>query len=415
MYGGLRETPRITQGFNRVKLENPLIIVKASLLQPVEHSLLKRLLISVVAVVIAILLTFAIKPLFGGKAPLAFFTIAVVLTAAYGGLWAGICTTLLSVALVSWLFEYPTSLLLASQSGVTLLGVIGVVISVVMGLLHKSNAEAARAGDQLRQANEQLSQRTEELSRSNEELERFAHALSHDLRAPLQNINALTSLLLRRNDKALDAESKECAHLIVSGAQRMEEMIKGLLDYASATSVDQHHTIATDCNAVIERVLQDLRYVIEASGAVVTFSALPVVHAHEDRLVRVFSNIITNAIKYRGERPPEIQISGIDRGQEYLFSVKDNGIGINMRYADQIFEMFKRLHTAEEYEGTGIGLAVCKAVIDRHGGRIWVESEPCKGSTFFFTLPKRVRDESAGLRKPIAMEGRSHRARAAER
>jgi len=145
---------------------------------------------------------------------------------------------------------------------------------------------------------------------------------------------------------------------------------------------------------VVEQVLQNLRSLIDAESAVITFDALPVVQANENRLAQVFSNLITNAIKYRSNRKPEIRIFASDNGTEWIFKIADNGIGIDMKYADEVFGLFKRLHSADEYEGSGIGLAICKAVIERHGGRIWMESELGEGSTFFFTIPKIAAEHS---------------------
>jgi light-regulated signal transduction histidine kinase (bacteriophytochrome) len=197
----------------------------------------------------------------------------------------------------------------------------------------------------------------------------------------------LTALLVRRNTAILDNESKECAQLIVGGAQRMESMIKGLLDYAAA-SADTHGWAASNCNAVLEQVVRDLRYLIDAQNVVITFDELPVIQANEGRLAQVFSNLITNAIKYRSNRKPEIHITATEHRTEWIFKVEDNGIGIDMKYADEIFGLFKRIHKPDEYEGSGIGLALCKAIVERHGGRIWVESELGEGSTFSFTIPK---------------------------
>jgi light-regulated signal transduction histidine kinase (bacteriophytochrome) len=273
---------------------------------------------------------------------------------------------------------------------------LGVTISAIIQLLHRANAEVAAARTELELTNKQLSQRTEALSRSNEELKRFAYAVSHDLQAPLRNIGTLTALLVRHNTEILDQDSKEHARLIVSGVRRMESMIKGLLDYA-ATTGDEHGSTPCDSKAMVEQVLQNLRSMIDAESAVITFDALPLVHVNEGHLTQVLSNLITNAIKYRNDRKPEIHIAATDNGAEWVFTVTDNGIGIgiDMKYADEIFVLFKRLHTAEAYEGSGIGLAVCKAVIERYGGKIWVESEVGKGSTFFFTIPKLTAEDSA--------------------
>ena len=352
-----------------------------------------RYVLSVLLVVVAILLTFAIQPVLGGKTTLIFLAIAVALSAAYGGLWPGLFTTLLSVFMAGFLFQNSIFLLALSQSGLILFALLGGTISAIIHLLHRANADVVAARTQLERANKQLSQRTNALSRSNEELKQFAYALSHDLQGPLRNVGTLTALLVRRNNEILDKDSKEYAELIVAGIQRMESMIKGLLDYTTATVYIQDRAVSNS-NRVFEQVLHNLRYLIETEGAVITFDELPVVQANDDRLAQVFSNLITNAIKYRGNRKPTIHVTARDNGTEWIFKVKDNGIGIDMNYADEIFILFKRLHSPEEYDGSGIGLAVCKTVIERFGGQIWVESEPGKGSTFFFTIPKITAEPS---------------------
>jgi len=335
----------------------------------------------------AALLTLAIQPLLGGKATLIFFAIAVAMSAAYGGLWPGLLTTLLSMIAVGLLFQNSNYLLAQSQSSLVLFAVLGLTISAIIHLLHRANANVVTARTALERANKQLSERTEALSRSNEELRQFAYALSHDLQAPLRNIGTLTALLVRRNNEILDKDSKEYADLIVTGVQRMESMIKGLLDYTTAAVDIQDRSVANS-NTIFEKVLHNLRYLIDTEAAVITCDELPVVQANDDRLAQVFSNLITNAIKYRGNRKPKIHVSATDNGTEWIFKVADNGIGIDMKHADEIFVLFKRLPGSQERDGSGIGLAVCKTVIERFGGQIWVESEPGKGSTFFFTIPK---------------------------
>lgn len=346
-----------------------------------------RYFLSVLLVGLAILITFAFQPAFGGKITLIFFAIAVALSAAYGGLWPGLFTTLLSVFMAGLLFQNSIFFLALSQSGLVLFALLGGTISAIIHLLHRANADVVAARTQLERANKQLSQRTDALTRSNEELQQFGYALSHDLQTPLRNIGTLTALLVRRNNEILDKDSKEYAQLIVTGIHRMESMIKGLLDYTTAT-VDIQDRAVSNSNTVFEQVLHNLRYLIDSEGAAITFDELPLVQAHDDRLAQVFSNLITNAIKYRGNRKPAIHVTAMDNATEWIFKVKDNGIGIDMNYADEIFILFKRLHGSEEYDGSGIGLAVCKTVIKRFGGEIWVESEPGNGSTFFFTIPK---------------------------
>jgi signal transduction histidine kinase len=376
-----------------------------------QRSDLKPYLFSVVSVITAAILTVAIEPYFEGKAPLFFLTIAVILSAAFGGMGAGLLATALSVGVVLTVLRDKVFVLVAAHSSLALFAVIGIAISLVIGKLRTTNTALIRARDELRVANEKLSERTEALSNSNEELERFASGLAHDLHTPLRSIGALTEVLIASNAGRMDESSKECARLIVNGVQRMESMIEGLLKYAAAVD-SRDDTVLSDCNAVVERVLQDLRYEIEASGALVKVDPLPVVRVNQSRLTQVLLNLVGNAVKYRSARKPEIHISAREQGDDWRFSVTDNGIGFDMRYADEIFGMFKRLPNAEGYEGSGVGLALCKAVIQRYHGRIWVESEPGKGPTFFFTLPK-AGEHNDVLRKPVVAEQSPLRAKKA--
>ena len=324
-----------------------------------------------------------------------FFTTAVVLSAAYGGLWAGVFTTLLSVVMVGWLFEQSIFLLTMSHASLFLFAALGITISAIIQLLHRAKAQVVAARAELEEANKQLLQRTQALTRSNEELQGFAYAVSHDLREPLRNISMFTTLVLRRHQEILDEESREYAQMIVSGVRRMEARIKALLEYAAVTNEPADWGARSDSRIVFELVLSDLRHLIEAEKAVITSDELPVVQLHQDRLAQVLLNLITNGIKYRSPaRPAAIHISAKEKATEWVFAVRDNGIGIDMKHAEYIFGLFKRLHSSEESEGSGIGLAISKAVIERNGGTIWVESEPGKGSTFFFTIPKVAQNDS---------------------
>jgi signal transduction histidine kinase len=355
---------------------------------------LKRYSCSVLSVIAAAVLTIAIEPLFHGKAPLFFFTVAVVISAAYGGVGPGLLATSLSVATVLSFFKPDILVLAVAHSSLILLAALGVGISLILGHLRKTNAALARAKERLDVANKKLLERTDALSQANEELQRFAYALAHDLNTPLRGISALTDLLVQRNAEKLDESSKECAGLIVNKVKRMQSLIKGLLDYAAAAERPEGRTspeerILVDCNDVLEQTKQDLDSAIKLCGAQITVSPLPSIPAIESQLVQVFSNVISNAIKYCPSiRQPQIHISASERGGDWAFCVRDNGIGLDMKYADEIFGLFKRLHAEDQFEGSGIGLALCKTVVQRHGGRIWVESELGKGCRFFFTLPK---------------------------
>ncbi len=227
-----------------------------------------------------------------------------------------------------------------------------------------------------------------ELSRSNEELQQFAYIASHDLQEPLRMVASYVQLLENRYKGKLDADADDFIGFAVDGAARMQKMINDLLIYSRVGTRGGSFEPA-DCEAVLEQALVNLRMAVEESGAGVTHDVLPTVTADDSQLVQLFQNLIGNAIKFRGDETPHIHVLSEEKGGEWIFSVRDNGIGIDRQYAERIFEIFERLHTRSEYAGTGIGLAVCKRIVERHGGRIWVESEAGKGSKFYFTIPIR--------------------------
>jgi signal transduction histidine kinase len=224
-----------------------------------------------------------------------------------------------------------------------------------------------------------------ELARSNEELERFAFAVAHDLRAPLRSIETVTQLFLKRNAGTLHEESAQLLDFVVSSAERMDRLIQDLLEFAKVSQ--QVETSEVDAKAVAELAAQNLQEAVDQSRATIFIESLPMIHANEGQLLRLFQNLISNAIKYRGEDTPEIHIAASSIPGKTAFSVSDNGIGIDPQYHQQIFDPFRRLHTDSEYEGTGVGLAICKRIVQQHNGRIWVKSKPGEGSTFYFTIP----------------------------
>jgi chemotaxis family two-component system sensor kinase Cph1 len=209
---------------------------------------------------------------------------------------------------------------------------------------------------------------------------------SHDLQEPLRMVASYTQLLARRYGDKLDEDAHEFIGYAVDGVRRMQGLISDLLAYSRVGSRGGSPE-KVELEAVMARTLDVLRSSIEESGATVTHDPLPAVHADAVQMGQVLQNLVGNALKFRGDAPPVVHVGAERRGAEWLFSVRDNGIGIAPEYAQRIFVIFQRLHTRADYEGTGIGLAICKKIVERHGGRIWVESAEGQGSTFWFTLP----------------------------
>lgn len=227
-----------------------------------------------------------------------------------------------------------------------------------------------------------------EPTRSNAELEQFAYAASHDLQEPLRMVSSYVQLLARRYKGKLDKDAEDFIGFALDGTKRMQSMIADLLRF-SRVGTQGNPFAPTSLDAVLDRVLSSLLPEIEKNNAVVSRSALPMVMADDAQIGQVFHHLIGNALKFRGEAPPRIHVSSEQRGNEHVFSVKDNGIGIEPQFLERIFVIFRRLHARGVYPGTGIGLALCKRVIERHHGRIWAESVPGQGSTFYFTIPER--------------------------
>jgi PAS domain S-box-containing protein len=234
-------------------------------------------------------------------------------------------------------------------------------------------------------AEQELARQAQELSRSNTELEQFAYVASHDLQEPLRMVSSYVQLLSRRYKDKLDSDADDFIGFAVDGAARMQVLINDLLTY-SRVGTQGRPFEPTDCNNIIRRVIDDLTGIIGDAGATVVYDDLPTINCDATQLGQLFQNLVANALKFRSEDPPKIRVSAEGRDGEWVFSVRDNGIGIAPDYFQQIFLIFQRLHNRSEYAGTGIGLAVCKKIVERHGGRIWVDSEHGKGSTFHFTL-----------------------------
>ncbi len=252
--------------------------------------------------------------------------------------------------------------------------------------LQKAKEDISRHAKALYDSNMELEQSKNALERSNRELEQFAYVASHDLQEPLRMVSSYVSLLARRYKDKLDTTAEEFIEYAVDGTHRMQRLINDLLAF-SRVGTRGKPFVPTDCEEVIKHIEMNLKIAIEENKAVVKHNVLPTVNGDTVQLERLFQNLIGNAIKYHGERNPEVVVSAEKNGQFWTFSIKDNGIGIDPDDRERVFGIFQRLHTRDKYEGTGIGLAVCKKIVERHGGDIWVESELGKGSAFKFTIP----------------------------
>lgn len=233
----------------------------------------------------------------------------------------------------------------------------------------------------------QQKQFEEKLKTINKELEQFAYVASHDLQEPLRMVASFTELLERRYASLFDERGKRYMQRIIEGASYMHALIQDLLTFSRIGRMDTERT-TVDCNKLVDNVIADFIETMPETGANVHHTELPVIRANEMNMIQVFQNLISNALKFhKPDEPPHVEISAEKRGSDWLFKVKDNGIGIDPRFFDKIFAIFQRLHSRDKYPGTGIGLAICKKIIDNYGGKIWVESAEGEGSTFYFTIP----------------------------
>lgn len=246
--------------------------------------------------------------------------------------------------------------------------------------------ELTKTIEQLQKEVEQRQQTETELQRSNQELEQFAYVASHDLQEPLRVIVSYTELFANKYQKQLDEKADKYMTYIVNAATRMQALIEDLLSYSRVGRCD-FQLVSTDCNQVVDQLIDALNVAIAESHATITRDRLPTIKADKEQFSRLLQNLINNAIKYRQEEPPKVHITATQQDNQWRFAVSDNGIGIEAQYAERIFIIFQRLHTRRQYSGTGLGLAICKKIVERHHGKIWMESELGKGSVFWFTMP----------------------------
>ncbi len=309
-----------------------------------------------------------------------------------------------SQQLNSWLNEREK----AARKGqlVFLAGIVLTLIAfyLVYQAIHQETVERKQAEASFKRLNEELEarvhRRTAELEEananllySNRELEQFAYVASHDLQEPLRAVNSYAQLIARKYQGNFDAKADKYFGYITEGATRMQQLINDLLEF-SRVGTRGRALEPTDSEAVVSQALDNLKVAIAESNAAVTHDPLPTVLGDESQLVQLFQNLISNAIKFRREEPPRVHISAALQTNEWVFAVCDNGIGMEAEYFERIFTIFQRLHSRAEYPGTGIGLAVCKKIVERHGGRIWVESTPAVGTTFHFTIPQTKQQPS---------------------
>ncbi len=253
--------------------------------------------------------------------------------------------------------------------------------------LTKANADLEHEVSERMKAEKKLAQHSEALERHNRELKQFAYIASHDLQEPLRMVASYTQFLSMRYRDKLDEKANKFIDYAVEGAKRMQELIRSLADYSRAGRDDIPFEVLKSTE-ILQAAITDLHSAIAKSEAVVTYDTLPTVVSDKVQLTQLFRNLISNAIKFSRDKPPKIHISAKKELEGWVFSVVDNGIGIDPQYFERIFVIFQRLHDRSDYPGTGVGLAICKKIVDRHGGRIWVESEPGKGSIFHFSIPE---------------------------
>jgi signal transduction histidine kinase len=360
-----------------------------------------RYAISVVALLLAAVLTlfivhFKLPRQITGYA----FLLVIIGSAWWGGYGPGLLTTLATLLLGPYLIQPTYSIRHPNLATAPMIILISVLISRMAGArqkLREANAlldqrvrqltaELETVNRSLREREAQLVAQAERLSESNADLEQFAYFASHDLQEPLRMISVYTELLEHNHKSHFDEESAMCARMVRDSVGRLEVLVRDLLMYSRAIHGERTEPLEIDSGEALLIATTNLQSQIEVEGVEIITSDLPTLHAYPVHLIQIFQNLIGNALKYRGTEPPRIIVAAARSPNEWIFSVKDNGIGISTDYHEKIFIPFKRLH-GQQYPGSGVGLAICRRIVERFGGRIWVDSELGHGATFYFSVP----------------------------
>jgi signal transduction histidine kinase len=373
-----------------------------------RRSLALRYGAAVASVTLATAVGATLAPVLQGEMPFVPFFAATAATAWFGGLGPSLLSTALGFVAGMrfvvrpdhrWWTATPHNLTVA---GTYLVGALTIVIiSRAMNRaseraverqieLEREVGERVQAEEALRKAHDELEvrvqERTAELARSNAELQQFAYVASHDLQEPLRMVSNFTQLLADRYGAKLDNNAREFIAYAVEGATRMQTLVQDLLALSRVGTRGKDLTVVR-LDEAVDRAVANLEFTIQENGALVSHDELPAVMADSLQMMQLFQNLIGNGIKFKGAEPPRVYISAVRNRKEWTFSVRDNGIGFEPQYAERIFAVFQRLHSRDEYEGNGIGLSICRKIVERHQGRIWAESKPGSGTTFYFTMP----------------------------
>jgi len=378
---------------------------------------------AVASVALALIVRVTVAPVLQGELPFVPFFAATAAAAWFGGLGPSLLSTALGFVVGmlfvvrpdhTWWTATPHNF---AVFGTYLVGALTIVIISVA--MHRARERAIdrqielereagvriQAEEALQEAHDELElrvqERTAELARSNAELQQFAYVASHDLQEPLRMVSNFTQLLADRYDSKLDSDGREFIAYAVEGATRMQTLVQDLLALSRVGTRGKNLEVVR-LDEVVDRAVANLEFAIQDNGASVSHDVLPEVMADSMQMMQLFQNLIGNGIKFKSAEPPRVHISAVRNGTEWAFSVRDNGIGFEPQYAERIFAVFQRLHSRDEYQGNGIGLSICRKIVERHHGKIWAESTPGSGTTFYFTMPATGVPEARHIREGTA-------------